>query len=143
MDAAVLMALLRDQLPETHKHFVEQGVDPLYFAVEWFMCIFVRQFPFATVCRILDQFLLDGRKVMFRVAVALIRCVLGSGAQLKACPSMYETIQCLKQLPTDVLTEAFFMRELQRTRLLDSELQAEEKLATEAYRKANYQDTKF
>ncbi len=40
---------------------------------QWFITIFTYNFPFAAVVRIWDAFLLEGWKVVFRVALSLLK----------------------------------------------------------------------
>ena len=42
------------------------------FAVEWFMTLFTRSLHHAFACRVIDSFLFEGSKVLYRFALALI-----------------------------------------------------------------------
>jgi hypothetical protein len=42
------------------------------YASQWFLTLFINQFSFPVVLRIWDMFLLDGWKVIFRVALLLL-----------------------------------------------------------------------
>ena len=43
------------------------------YASQWFMTIFVVDFPIETVVRIWDIFLIEGRKVIYRIALAVFK----------------------------------------------------------------------
>ncbi|XP_068922194.1 carabin [Petaurus breviceps papuanus] len=60
LDAEVFSALLGKLCPRIHKHLQQQGVGPLLYLPEWFLCLFARSLPFATVLRIWDAFFSEG-----------------------------------------------------------------------------------
>ena len=41
----------------------KNGVEPVLYMTEWFMCCFIRNLPWQTVLRIFDIFLAEGVKV--------------------------------------------------------------------------------
>lgn len=41
----------------------KNGVEPILYMTEWFMCCFIRSLPWQTVLRIFDIFLAEGVKV--------------------------------------------------------------------------------
>lgn len=45
------------------------------FASRWFMTLFSRDFPADVVVRIWDCFFMEGLKIMFRVALAVLKLV--------------------------------------------------------------------
>lgn len=57
-----------------------------------------RTLPWACVLRIWDMFMCEGVKVLFRVALVIMRYTLTRSVR-KRCPSMYETLDALKHLP--------------------------------------------
>eukprot|EP00741_Cyanophora_paradoxa_P019159 tig00021123_g18499.t1 len=65
--------LLRQYTPRLLAHLTAEGIPVGMFSTEWFITFFSRTFPFATVLRIWDCFFFEGYKVIFRVAVALMR----------------------------------------------------------------------
>ena len=52
-----------------------------------------------------------GVKVVFRVALVLIRTVLGSQESLKSSPGLYETLEKLRHIPGDI-DEGYIVREV-------------------------------
>ena len=68
-----LKKLLADQLPKVFQHFEVLGVDPSFFASQWFLTLFVYHFQFRALLRIWDIFLCEGWKEIFRVAICLMR----------------------------------------------------------------------
>ena len=70
-----LQALLRMTDPELADHMAEVGMEPEIYAMPWFMTLFASVLPAAYTVRILDVFFTEGRKILFRVALALIATV--------------------------------------------------------------------
>ena len=67
LDADILFGLFKRVSPSAHKHLVKQGVEPLMFMTEWFLCVFSRTLPWPSVLRVWDMFMCEGVKVIFKV----------------------------------------------------------------------------
>ena len=59
-DAGMLTWLLKRTCPSAHKHLQHHGVEPLMFATDWLMCLFIRHLPFNTLLRVWDLFFCYG-----------------------------------------------------------------------------------
>eukprot|EP00754_Rhynchopus_humris_P024356 Rhum_TRINITY_DN14889_c10_g1::Rhum_TRINITY_DN14889_c10_g1_i1::g.126410::m.126410/K19944/TBC1D10; TBC1 domain family member 10 len=70
-----LNGLLDRFLPALAAHFREQEVDCAMCASQWFLTLYVYQFPNHPylLLRILDTFMYEGWKIMYRVAIALLK----------------------------------------------------------------------
>jgi hypothetical protein len=68
-----LRRLISEHLPRLSRHLQEQGVEPTMYASQWFMTVCIYKFPFESVCRIWDIFLSEGVKIVFRVALAILK----------------------------------------------------------------------
>lgn len=53
-----------------------------------------------------------GVKIIFRVALVLLRHTLGSVEKLRACQGMYETMEQLRSLPPQCMQEDFLVHEV-------------------------------
>ncbi|XP_052010913.1 uncharacterized protein LOC127663389 [Xyrauchen texanus] len=95
-DAAVLSSVLKKLCPAAHKHLQNQGVEPLMFATDWLMCLYSRHLPFNTLLRVWDLFFCYGVRVLFQVAVVLVRRCLGQGRLRKECEGQMETLERLR-----------------------------------------------
>jgi len=93
-----LQRLLAMQMPLLCNHLTEQGVEPTIYASKWFMTVCICNFPFSTVVRIWDIFLAEGVKIIFRVALALLK--LNQEALLSE--SFEQILETLKQAPSRV-----------------------------------------
>lgn len=109
LDGEILFALLKRVSPSAYRHLKKQRVDPIMYMTEWFMCAFSRTLPWATVLRVWDIFLCEGVKVLFRVALVLLRGALGGGDVGKRYPAMFETLEALRSLPPPLLQEDFLI----------------------------------
>ena len=65
--------VVNSKLPRLTKHMKRLDVDISMIATEWFLCLYATTFPAETVARVWDSLLLEGPKVLFRVAIALLK----------------------------------------------------------------------
>ena len=108
MDADILFGLLKKASPSAHKHLAKQEIEPLMYMTEWFLCVFSRTLPWSSVLRIWDMFMCEGIKIVFKVGLVLLKYTLTKSV-MKQCPSMYETLSVLKELPPSVTSEDFLV----------------------------------
>ena len=76
LDGDILFGLLKRVALRVHRHLKSQGVEPILYMTEWFLCIFTRTLPWPSVLRIWDMFCCEGVKVLFRVALVLLKYAL-------------------------------------------------------------------
>ncbi|XP_056146341.1 TBC1 domain family member 10A-like [Lampris incognitus] len=112
LDGEILYALLRRVSPVAHGHLKKYKLEPILYMTEWFMCAFSRTLPWASVLRIWDMFLCEGVKIIFRVGLVLLRCMLGSQEKVKKCQGLYETMALLRAIDSRYMQEAFLVREI-------------------------------
>ncbi|KAM3867149.1 uncharacterized protein tbc1d10c [Diretmus argenteus] len=104
-DAAMLTWVLKRACPAAHRHLQRHGVEPLMFATDWLMCLFTRHLPFNTLLRVWDLFFCYGVRVLFQVAVVLVRRVLGRAEQRQECQGQMETLERLRGVREQVQQE--------------------------------------
>ncbi|XP_056274843.1 TBC1 domain family member 10A-like [Pseudoliparis swirei] len=112
LDGEILYALLRRVSPLAFRHLEKHKIDPILYMTEWFMCAFSRTLPWASVLRVWDMFLCDGVKIIFRVGLVLLKCMLGTREKLKACQGQYETMELLRAIEPRYMQEGFLVREI-------------------------------
>ncbi|XP_077091900.1 uncharacterized protein tbc1d10c isoform X2 [Siphateles boraxobius] len=136
-DAAVLSSVLKKLCPAAHKHLQNQGVEPLMFATDWLMCLFSRHLPFNTLLRVWDLFFCYGVRVLFQVAVVLVRRCLGEGRQRKECDGQMETLERLRGVKERVQNEQTdaFIHEVCSVSLSLSDLQKQTEKELENWKK--------
>lgn len=59
--------------PTLGAHFEQQGLSPTMYAAQWFITLYTYNFPFEFVTRVWDIFQAEGWKIIFRIALALLR----------------------------------------------------------------------
>uniref|UniRef100_A0A667XVD2 Rab-GAP TBC domain-containing protein n=1 Tax=Myripristis murdjan TaxID=586833 RepID=A0A667XVD2_9TELE len=104
-DAAMLTWVLKRTCPAAHKHLQRHSVEPLMFATDWLMCLFTRHLPFNTLLRVWDLFFCYGVRVLYQVAVVLVRLVLGRSEQRQECQGQMETLERLRGVKDHVQQE--------------------------------------
>ncbi|XP_071769606.1 TBC1 domain family member 10A [Centroberyx gerrardi] len=112
LDGEILYALLRRVSPVAHYHLKKHKLEPILYMTEWFMCAFSRTLPWASVLRVWDMFLCEGVKIIFRVGLVLLKCMLGSHEKLKSCQGLYETMELLRAIDPHYMQEGFLAREI-------------------------------
>ncbi|XP_046373720.1 TBC1 domain family member 10B-like isoform X2 [Haliotis rufescens] len=125
LDGDVLFGLLKKTSPAVYKHLKKQRVEPIMYMTEWFMCVFTRNLPWACVLRIWDMFLCEGVKVMFRIALVLIKMTLSGGDKLAECTSFYETLEKLRNIPMDAFDEETLARESLKLNINERDMEKE------------------
>lgn len=55
---------------------------------------------------------LPGVKIIFRVGLVLLKCMLGTREKLKACQGQYETMEILRAIEPRYMQEGFLVREV-------------------------------
>ncbi|KAK2076058.1 hypothetical protein QBZ16_001394 [Prototheca wickerhamii] len=68
-----LRALVDAKLPTLGAHLAETHCDISLVSTDWFLCLFSTALPAETAVRVWDALLLEGPKLLFRVALALLR----------------------------------------------------------------------
>jgi hypothetical protein len=91
-DQFVLKDLIRQKAPDIHQHFEIHEVEITSLTLNWFMAIFIDNVPFETLLRIWDCFLLEGVKVLFRFALAIL--IINRESIL----TRHDTISMMKQI---------------------------------------------
>uniref|UniRef100_A0A8C1ZAR7 Integrin subunit alpha 2 n=1 Tax=Cyprinus carpio TaxID=7962 RepID=A0A8C1ZAR7_CYPCA len=112
LDGEILFALLKRVSPVAHRHLKKYKIDPILYMTEWFMCAFSRTLPWVSVLRVWDMFFCEGVKIIFRVGLVLLKCMLGSQEKLKACQGQYETMELLRSIEPQYMQEAFLVQEV-------------------------------
>ncbi|ESO97624.1 hypothetical protein LOTGIDRAFT_53462, partial [Lottia gigantea] len=125
LDGEVLYGLIKRTYPPIYKLLKKQRVEPIMYMTEWFMCVYTRSLPWSSVLRIWDVFFCEGVKILFRVALVLFKVALGSSEKIAECPSFYETMEKLRNIPASELEEDVIMRELTKLSITEREMERE------------------
>jgi hypothetical protein len=69
----IFLKLVEKFMPKIYKKLIEKEVHPTMYASQWFFTCFTNCFPFELVVRIFDCYLLEGEKIIYRIALAIIK----------------------------------------------------------------------
>ncbi|XP_026190619.1 uncharacterized protein LOC34623527 [Cyclospora cayetanensis] len=83
-DMKVLEILIRQKAPRVYQVLKKTGVEVEWIAAEWFLCLFSTSCPEPTVLRIWDCLILEGPKILFRVALGVIFFFEGQLAKMQS-----------------------------------------------------------
>ncbi|KAK7938281.1 hypothetical protein WMY93_001607 [Mugilogobius chulae] len=112
LDGEIFFSLLRRSCPMAYRHLKKFKIDPILYMTEWFMCIFSRTLPWASVLRVWDMFFCEGVKIVFRVGLVLLKQMLGSVDKLRELQGMYETMERLRNIAPDMIREETLVQEI-------------------------------
>lgn len=59
--------------------------------------------------------ILPGVKIIFRVGLVLLKCMLGTREKVKSCQGQYETMELLRAIEPRYMQEGFLVREVHIT----------------------------
>lgn len=73
IDGLVLEELLRMKSPLVYKCLKKMDTSCIAMCTKWFVCLFVDVLPIETTIRVMDCIIYEGDKILFRVALSLIK----------------------------------------------------------------------
>ena len=82
MNFYILLSLQKKFMPALFKKMRDENYVPQIWASQWFLTFFAAYFPLEIVSRIWDIYLVEGRKTIFRFALAILK--IDETALLKA-----------------------------------------------------------
>jgi len=87
------------------------------------MCIYTRTLPWASVLRVWDMFFCEGVKVLFRVGLVLLKYSFNKSSVIKACPTMYESMDLLRHLPSTITDEDFLVSHMLKLPISEEDME--------------------
>mmetsp|Transcript_971 Transcript_971/g.597 ORF Transcript_971/g.597 Transcript_971/m.597 type:complete len:140 (+) Transcript_971:154-573(+) len=69
----VHLTLFKKYLPKLHAYMLKQNYLPSMYGSQWFMTIFAVNLPFEATIRIWDIMFAEGKKIMYRIALAIFK----------------------------------------------------------------------
>ena len=97
LDKLDLLIKMND--PSLHSWFQEQQVEPLHFAVRWFLLLMSREFNFECVMRLFDIYFAIGKQ-FFMFHVYVCASTLSHFSPMLKCLEFNELLPLLQRLPT-------------------------------------------
>jgi len=74
----ILIALTKKLIPKIYELFKKYNIHPSMYASQWFITIFAVNFKFDILVRIFDVFLLEGEKILYRLALSILKISEGN-----------------------------------------------------------------
>ncbi|CAF0744097.1 unnamed protein product [Adineta ricciae] len=114
VDALATGILVEQISPKGYRLLSKLNVDPLLYTIDWYMTLFSRTYAAPKLYRIWDMFFCEGVKVLFRIALVIVRETLEVGPssivqRAHRCDNDMDLAalikQTAKQIPLDDLIE--------------------------------------
>jgi hypothetical protein len=93
LDQRVFESLVEKTMPILHEHFLKTDIQLSVVSLPWFLSLFINSMPIDKAMRVLDVFFSEGVKVLFQVALGVLRV---NGEELLDCTDDGAFIQILK-----------------------------------------------
>ena len=112
----IFINLLKKFMPKIYNKLIELNIYPTLYASQWFFTCFSNCLSFNIVVRIFDCFLLEGEKIIYRVALALIKLKEDIIIKSKSFETVMETLKSKSNeiKSPDILLETAFNFSLSR-----------------------------
>lgn len=101
IDQHVFAKLIEQKLPKLHRSFERAQMHLPLITLQWFLCLFVNTLPTETVLRVWDMFFNEGDKVLFRIAIGLLK--LHEAKLLSAREESGELFTVMRELGREVV----------------------------------------
>ena len=69
----IFLKLVEKFMPKIYKKLIDKEAYPTMYASQWFFTLFTNCLPFKVIVRIFDCYLLEGEKIIFRAALAILK----------------------------------------------------------------------
>ena len=89
----ILVQLIKKYMPKVYEQLIEYKTYPTMYASQWFFTCFSNCLPFNFVVRIFDCYLLEGEKIIFRIALALFKLKEKALTEAKSFETLMENIK--------------------------------------------------
>ena len=116
-DLNVLALLISTHLPRLHAHLTSLNVDIRPISFPWFLSVFVKTLPIESTLRVWDSFVVEGSKVLFRTALAILSINEQRICRLTNFGQLYSLISVMGAVEFDcerLMEEGFAMRGISR-----------------------------
>jgi hypothetical protein len=110
----VLLNLEKKLLPKIYKIFQRDGIIPTMYANTWFISIFAKTLEFRIVLRIFDCLFLEGFKVIYRIALALLKLKENEFLKAEKGETMPLLVSCTNNVDEEELFKVAFSFSISR-----------------------------
>lgn len=116
--------LLKQFLPRLAAHFdsKEMSIHPVMYCAKWFLTIYSYDFPFDLVVRIWDAFFCEGEKIVWRVALQVLKNDERNLLSKKTHQELVMAVQSINErVTTDLVMDNCFKLKLKGEHILRAE----------------------
>ncbi|KAB0797826.1 hypothetical protein PPYR_08819 [Photinus pyralis] len=99
IDLDVLDEFVQKNEPALHRHITRVGMPWAVASTKWFICLYAEVLPTETVLRIWDCIFYEGSKVIFRVALTLIKI---HRQQILEARDLGEMVECFRKMGQNI-----------------------------------------
>ena len=69
----IFLKLVKKFMPKIYEKLIKNNIYPTMYASQWFFTCYTNCFPFDIIVRIFDSYLLEGEKIIYRIALAIFK----------------------------------------------------------------------
>jgi len=108
IDCGVFKVLLKKKNLKVWKHLAKFNLDPSIVVVPWFVCLFSHtSLPIESVVRVWDSLLVEGNKVLFRIALAIFHL---HSKQILKCNETGDLIRLVSSMSSEIFDSDLLMK---------------------------------
>ena len=111
----ILLNLQKKYIHKIYNIFQRDGILPAMYASPWFISLFAKSLDFHIVLRIYDCFFLEGFKVIYRIALALLKLKENDFVKAKKGRTLPLLVSCLQNVDEEELFKVAFGFSISRT----------------------------
>jgi len=100
LDIEAFGELVKIKMPEIAAHVDRVGITWPLIVTKWFICLYAEVLPIETILRVWDCLFYEGNKILFRVALTLLKI---HREKILAAPDLPKMIECFKEIVRDSL----------------------------------------
>ena len=104
----ILLNLQKKYIHKIYNIFQRDGILPAMYASTWFISLFAKSLDFHIVLRIYDCFFLEGFKVIYRIALALLKLKENDFVKAKKGHTLPFLVSCLQNVDEEELFKVAF-----------------------------------
>eukprot|EP00164_Ancoracysta_twista_P019894 GFYU01035247.1.p1 GENE.GFYU01035247.1~~GFYU01035247.1.p1 ORF type:complete len:540 (-),score=146.44 GFYU01035247.1:62-1645(-) len=93
IDQSVFKELIGEKLPKLASHLEAIGMPLPLISHQWFLCLYVNALPWETTFRVWDSLFYEGRDVLFRVGIAILKQIESTLLQHQESGPLMRAIQ--------------------------------------------------
>lgn len=128
LDMKVLDVLISKYCPKVYEHFKNLNIEPLLFAVQWFVCLYSYNLPCEAVIRVWDIFLCEGQSFLFTVALAILHIYR---KKILAIDNYNKALEFLVKMSNDLSDTEFLIETSEKFRITPEEIEENRKILKE------------